>query len=122
MIRLKIFETMQKKSRMMKYKSFIDRLSPTSDMKILDLGCGGATFLEEKYSYRSQITAFDISELNIRAFKERHPDIRIIKGDGLKLPFDDNEFDIVFSNAVIEHVGDRESQELFAEEIQRVGK
>lgn len=107
---------------MMKYKSFFDRLSPTKDMKILDLGCGQGTYLEENYPYRSQITALDISDHNIKAFKKRHPNITIIKGDGLKPPFKDKEFDIVFSNVVIEHVGGRESQELFAAEIQRVGK
>ena len=34
----------------------------------------------------------------------------------------DNEFDIVFSNSVIEHVGDFWKQKLFSSEIQRVGK
>lgn len=34
----------------------------------------------------------------------------------------DNEFDIVFSNSVIEHLGDYNRQKLMAEEIQRVGK
>jgi 2-polyprenyl-3-methyl-5-hydroxy-6-metoxy-1,4-benzoquinol methylase len=31
-------------------------------------------------------------------------------------------FDIVFSNSVIEHVGDAESQQQFAHEIARVGR
>ncbi len=34
----------------------------------------------------------------------------------------DGEFDIVFSNAVIEHVGDRERQRLFVAEALRVGR
>ena len=43
-------------------------------------------------------------------------------GDGRRLPFRDGAFDIVFSNSVIEHVGDAESQRQFAREIARVGK
>jgi methyltransferase family protein len=42
-------------------------------------------------------------------------------GDGRRLPFRDGAFDLVFSNAVIEHVGDFESQRRFAEECRRVG-
>ena len=42
-------------------------------------------------------------------------------GDGRQLPFKDNEFDIIYSNSVIEHVGDLLSQQKFAKEIDRVG-
>ena len=46
--------------------------------------------------------------------------VRIVKGDGRYLPFADNAFDWVFSNAVIEHVGDWSDQKKFAAEIRRV--
>jgi len=36
--------------------------------------------------------------------------------------FGDGEFDVVFSNSVIEHLGDWESQRLMAKEVIRVGK
>jgi hypothetical protein len=45
-----------------------------------------------------------------------------VAGDGRMLPFRDASFDIVFSNSVIEHVGDVESQRRFAAEIMRVGR
>jgi hypothetical protein len=45
-----------------------------------------------------------------------------IVGDGCNLPFADGEFDVVFSNSVIEHLGRRESQVCFANEVRRVGK
>jgi hypothetical protein len=41
--------------------------------------------------------------------------------DGRRLPFRDGSFDLVYSNAVIEHVGDLESQRRFAAECRRVG-
>jgi len=43
-------------------------------------------------------------------------------GDGRYLPFADQSFDLVFSNSVIEHVGGRDEQLLFAREIARVGR
>lgn len=45
-----------------------------------------------------------------------------VAGDGRALPFRDGAFDVVFSNSVIEHVGDRESQLRFAREVARVGR
>lgn len=42
--------------------------------------------------------------------------------DGRSLPFEKNEFDLVFSNAVIEHVGDFHDQLKFVLEHARVGK
>jgi SAM-dependent methyltransferase len=46
----------------------------------------------------------------------------VIYGDGCRLPFADAAFDIVFSNSVIEHVGDGAAQQRFAEEIRRTGR
>jgi len=45
-----------------------------------------------------------------------------VAGDGRCLPFADDAFDVVFSNSVIEHVGDGESQQRFANEVARVGR
>ncbi len=45
-----------------------------------------------------------------------------VAGDGRALPFRDGAFDVVFSNSVIEHVGDSESQRRFAREAARVGR
>jgi len=45
-----------------------------------------------------------------------------VAGDGRRLPFRDATFRVVFSNSVIEHLGDRESQERFAREAARVGR
>jgi hypothetical protein len=45
-----------------------------------------------------------------------------VAADGRTLPFRDGAFDIVFSNSVIEHVGDAASQQRFAAEAARVGR
>jgi hypothetical protein len=45
-----------------------------------------------------------------------------IVGDATKMPFSDGEFDVVFSNSVIEHVGTAKQQAAMASEVRRVGK
>lgn len=42
--------------------------------------------------------------------------------DARKMPFKNSEFDVVFSNSVIEHLSNWSSQQDFADEIRRVGK
>jgi 2-polyprenyl-3-methyl-5-hydroxy-6-metoxy-1,4-benzoquinol methylase len=52
----------------------------------------------------------------------KHPDKRFVTYDGTVFPFCDDEFDWVFSNAVIEHVGGFSEQVRFLNEMLRVGR
>jgi hypothetical protein len=45
-----------------------------------------------------------------------------VVGDGTRLPFADQSFDLVYSNSVIEHLGTWEKQQAFAAEACRVGR
>lgn len=46
-----------------------------------------------------------------------------LTGDGCAMPqFAGGQFDVVFSNSVIEHVGDATRQQAFAREVRRVGQ
>jgi hypothetical protein len=47
--------------------------------------------------------------------------VKWVVGDGRTLPFQNQEFDVVYSNSVIEHLGELPAQKSLAEEIQRVG-
>jgi hypothetical protein len=50
-----------------------------------------------------------------------HDDIVGVDGDATELKYDDGAFDVVFSNSVIEHVGDLADQRRMADEVARVG-
>lgn len=51
-----------------------------------------------------------------------HPKKRMVTYPGGRFPFEDKSFDWVFSNAVVEHVGDDAAQLLFINEMLRVAK
>ena len=60
-------------------------------------------------------------QLNVEQIQ--HPKFKCIVGDARNLNnFENKQFDIVFSNSVIEHVGDYEDQLKMANEIIRLGK
>jgi SAM-dependent methyltransferase len=119
------------RSRRRKLRLFLDELAPTPETTVLDVGadelgfgesdgCATLNFFEELYPWPEQITAVGLHEGV--GFGERYPGIRYVQGDACALPFEDGAFDIVFSNAVIEHVGGREQQRRFAEECLRVAR
>lgn len=60
--------------------------------------------------------------LNMPRAAEKDAGLESVYGDGCRLPFADRSFDIVFSNSVIEHVGNASAQAQFAQEIMRAGR
>jgi len=95
---------------------FIRELGITAETRVLDVGGTPETWL--LLDVRPHVTL-----LNTPRTREEFaaaPDW--VAGDGRALPFRDATFDVVFSNSVIEHVGDSASQQLFAREVMRVGR
>jgi len=89
-------------------------------LKILDLG-GTLTFWNTMEFEQSDDV--HIVLLNLEATPVDSPMFTSLAGDATDLSqFKDGEFDIVFSNSVIEHVGDDQAQQRMADEIRRVGK
>jgi SAM-dependent methyltransferase len=113
-------------NRRKKWRFFRKKMSPTSGMRVLDVGfqeeeySSTDNFIEKHYPYPEMLTALGINFPN--KFKTRYPKISAIHYDGDIFPFGDKAFDVLWSNAVIEHVGNRNKQLLFIKEIKRVAK
>jgi hypothetical protein len=88
----------------------------TAETTILDVG--GAPETWDMLEVRPRVTLLNTP----RTRDELAAAKSWVAGDGRLLPFRDASFDIVFSNSVIEHVGDAESQRQFAAEVMRVGR
>ncbi len=115
-----------KYNRKRKWRNFLKIIDPGPHLTVLDAGFGEsdynetANYLEKHWPYPQNITALGV-DMPIK-FSEMFPLVKAIRYDGRSFPFEDRKFDICWSNAVIEHVGDRDRQILFLKEIKRVSK
>lgn len=98
---------------------FLKMFNPQPTEKILDVG--GTIFNWKLINYKNDLVILNLSEPE-QAVDGKMNNISYVKGDALSLEYEENAFDICFSNSVIEHVGDFKDQQLFAKEISRVGK
>lgn len=113
-------------NRQRKYQQFMQFFTPGPQTTVLDVGYSNKeysdseNFLERYYPHPRNITALGVVEPG--EFAIRYPLVKTVMYDGAIFPFEDKQFDLCWSNAVIEHVGDTERQLLFLSEMKRVAR
>ena len=117
----RIYAVFQKRFRPGRIRALRAMLPQIDDPNatILDLG-GTADWWAEVKPAARKITIVNIDrqvEARIRA-----AGFEFACADACALPFADQQFDLVLSNSVIEHVGDAKRQQAFAAEMRRCGK
>jgi methyltransferase family protein len=117
------------RSRERKLRLFLDLFRPGPETTVVDVGVTNAAFgngstdnfFEALYPWPERITAVGHTELD--RFAAAFPLVTVVRSDGRALPFEDDAFELGFSNAVVEHVaGGRDGQRAFVGELCRVAK
>lgn len=127
---MRLFDYFSAISRKRKIELFFELMKPTETDKILDVGgeADESSLLKNAYQlidiflHKQNISVANMSTVHIEAIVKKYPEVDGRVGDACNLPWPDDYFDIVYSNAVIEHVGDYERQKKMASEIMRVGR
>ncbi|MFB3431679.1 MAG: class I SAM-dependent methyltransferase [Phycisphaerales bacterium] len=109
----------QMRSRRFQYfEQLVDHLP--RPLHIIDIG-GTAEFWEQR-GWAGRDDA-EITAVNLKAAPQRFPNIQVVKGDATNLSeYSEGQFDVAFSNSVIEHVFTKSKQFSMASEVQRVAK
>jgi len=110
------FSKLSRHFRRRRMERFAREFSITAETRVLDIG--GTPDYWALLEPRPRLVLLNTP----RARAELEGASLWVAGDGRRLPFGDGAFDVVFSNSVIEHVGDAASQQQFAREAARVGR
>ena len=107
-----------KRMRKRRMALFLELMQPTSRMKILDLG--GQPDIWDCVELPLNITCLNLPGIARRHYRSHHQ-ITYMEGNACSMPyFQPGDFDLVFSNSVIEHVGDHHKRLQFANEVRRL--
>ena len=107
--------------RRRRFQHFLSLLNTVPQpLTILDVG--GTQGFWERMGFIDE-PGITVTILNLEPQPVRHDHFRSVVGDATDLSaFADASFDVVFSNSVIEHVGDLSRQRRMAQEVRRVGR
>jgi hypothetical protein len=120
----KWLDRMTLKKRREMYGLFLQAFPPNEQQTIVDVGVTAdesavsSNYFEHYYPYKNKITA--LSDQPAVFLEQLYPGLTFKLGDARQLPFADRSIDIVFSSAVIEHVGSLAEQRQMLAECYRV--
>ena len=121
----KYFVSQVKNNRKKFLKIFRNNIFYNKESKLLDVGTTPSfddheNYLINKFPYKKNITC--LSNFDCSILKKKFPQVECVVGDGCGMAIENNFFEIVHSNATIEHVGSYKNQVNFIRECVRVSK
>jgi hypothetical protein len=83
---------------------FVERLQPSSEDRILDLGGGRGGYMSELLPYRSNVTIADVDPEMLKSAAATYGFDTLRLDGAATFPVRDGQYDVVFCSSVIEHV------------------
>jgi hypothetical protein len=119
-----LFEQLSARSRAAKLALLRRLIGDNPAPRVLDLGgqVESAGPLLDMLPRAAHVTLVNLMPAQVARVRASGLPVRALAADARALPFRDGAFDLVYSNAVIEHLGSEANQRSMAAEIQRVGR
>ncbi len=111
--RTRIAGPLAQRARAKRRRLYLDLVRPSEDEAVLDVGCGSVGLAT--LGVPGRVTGVDHGD------RPDYPGERFVRGDARSLPFDDGEFDVAYSNSLIEHLPPSD-RPVVAAEVDRVGR
>jgi SAM-dependent methyltransferase len=125
--RLPLASRVSFRARRRMFRLFMRETAPDEGTTVLDLGvtCDArsreSNYFEQLYPYPHRVVCAGTEAAH--HLESTYPGTTFVRvTPGERLPFADRQFDVVFSNAVVEHAGSRADQRQFVREALRVGR
>ena len=115
-LRTRLAEAVAQRSRRRRAALFQRLMAPAHGERLVDVGCG-------EIGVAAFVAGLEVTGVD-RTPRPGYeaPGRSFVQADARRLPFDDSEFDIAYSNSLIEHVVESGDRARVAAEIRRVGR
>jgi hypothetical protein len=115
-LRTRLAGLVSRRARAARWRLFERLMQPGPDSAIVDVGCGERGLA----AFGPQLAITGVDRVPRPGYAEGAR--RFVQADATALPFADGEFDIAYSNSVVEHIVDPEARQRFADEVRRVAR
>lgn len=118
---LPIYHWLWKHWREKRYRMFHELMAAEPIVKLLDVGGSSGDWFGRMATVK-HVDCLNLGDPAPVSAPAGSPEIRILQGDGRNLEYANQSYEVIYSNSVIEHVGDWDDQVKFANEMRRVGR
>lgn len=112
-LRTRLADPLARRARAKRRRLYLELVRPTEPESVLDVGCGSLGLAT--LGVPGRVTGVD------RIERPGYPGHRFVCADARAMPFSDREFDVVYSNSLIEHVPPADRKRVAAD-LSRVGR